>query len=108
MSLALLVGGLVLATLASLLFSSLTYSLRDFSRPRLEEFLERRGTVGSWLQPTIDYAGDLIFVTAVGRLFANILILVCVLRLFHDTGYALAVQYGLSVAITGVISLLCS
>ncbi len=108
MSLALLVGGLVIATLASLLFSSLTYSLRDFSRARLEEFLERRGTVGSWLQATLEYAGDLIFVTAVGRLFANILILVFVLRLFHDTGYPLAVQYGLSVAITGVISLLCS
>ena len=38
----LLLAGLVASALASLLFSTLTYALRDLSRPRLTEYLQRR------------------------------------------------------------------
>src|SRR5205823_4193510 len=61
-----------------------------------------------YLDPTIENASDLIFVTAVGRLFANILILVGVLRLLNETEYRIGVQYLLAVVIAGIISLFTS
>jgi hypothetical protein len=67
----------------SLFFSTLSYALRDFARPRLQERMERFGNE-ELFDETADNASDLIFVTAVGRLFANILVLVLILRVFHD------------------------
>jgi putative hemolysin len=64
------VAAVALATLASLLFATLNYSLRDISRLRLEQFLQRSGRT-RWLEPTIQHRNDLLVVTAVGRLIAN-------------------------------------
>src|SRR5439155_21793192 len=107
MTVGIILLAIAVAALLSLLFSTLTYSLRDFSRAKLTDELEKRGRT-PYLQPTVEHASDLIFVTAVGRLFANILILVGVLQLLHQSGYRLSVQYVLAVAIAGVISLFSS
>ncbi len=97
----------ILATLAALLFGALTYALREYSRSRLEAALERRGR-GNLLDPVIGVAGDLAFVTAVVRLFANALVLIGILRLLHETDMGLSAQYVVGVAIYGVWALLFS
>jgi CBS domain containing-hemolysin-like protein len=84
--------GIACAALVSLVFSSLTYSLRDFSRVQLEERLDRRG-LGQYLDPTITNASDLIFATAVFRLLGNLLVLIGWLRLLHETGLHIGLQY---------------
>ena len=68
------------AVAATLLFSTLTYSLRDLSRVRLAEYLERHNAT-RWLEPTVDHADDLIFVTAVSRMLANTLLVLASLWL---------------------------
>ena len=107
MSLTLTLLGLAAAALMSLLFSALTYSLRDLSRVRLGEDLTRRGKSG-YLEPTLDHLGDLIFVTAAVRLFSNIFILLLALHLLDDTGFRPAVRYALAALIAGVVSMICS
>jgi putative hemolysin len=102
-----IVAATAVAAGCSLLFSTLTYALRDFSRARLADQLEKAGK-GEYLQPTLDHANDLIFVTAVGRLISNVLVLIGVLRLFHTSGYSIGVQYLFSVIITLLITLFCS
>ena len=56
---------LAAAAVGSLVFSTLTYSLRDLSRVRLSDYLERRG-MAQWLEPTVTHVDDLVVVTAVG------------------------------------------
>src|SRR5688572_17951537 len=109
MSIWLVIAAVAAATLLSLLFSTLTYSLRDFSRARLESALERRGKL-EYLDPTVEHASDLIFVTAVGRLFSNILILIGVLHLLNDLmrEYRLGIQYLVAVVLTALIHLFFS
>jgi CBS domain containing-hemolysin-like protein len=102
-----LIPGIIAAVLLSLLFSTLTYSLREVSRVRLGEFLEERGSP-QWLEPTMDHLADLIFVTAIGRLVANMLILIGVLIAFDVTGISLVGRYLLAVVVTGVVTLICS
>ena len=65
-----LILGIVIATVLSLFFSTLTYSLRDYSRPQLADYLERHGKA-SWIECTGDRTNDLIITTAVGRLIAG-------------------------------------
>ena len=103
----LFLAGLLLAAAASMLFSTLTYALRDLSRVRLQEFLERRGR-SDQLERTVEQAGDLIFVTAVGRMLANIFVLLLALWMLDNTGYRPATRYALAAAITGVVHLLFS
>jgi CBS domain containing-hemolysin-like protein len=86
--------GIASAALVSLVFSSLTYSLRDFSRVQLAERLERRG-LSRYFDPTIANASDLILVTAVFRLLGNLLVLIGWLRLLHETGLHIGLQYAL-------------
>ncbi len=109
MSIWLVIAAVAAATRMSLLFSTLTYSLRDFSRARLESALERRRKL-EYLDPTVEHASDLIFVTAVGRLVSNILILIGVLHLLNDLlrEYRLGVQYLFAVLITALIHLFFS
>jgi putative hemolysin len=104
----LVIAATFMAALASLVFSTLTYSLRDFSRTRLTDVLTRRGRL-EYVGPTLQHASDLIFVTAVFRLFSNILVLIGVLRLFQErSSYGVGWQYLLSVVVTGIITLFCS
>jgi magnesium and cobalt exporter, CNNM family len=103
----LILAGLLAAAAASLLFSTLTYALRELSRVRLGEHLERRGRQ-DLLEPTMGHVGDLVFVTAVGRMFANILIVLFALWLLDTTGYRPAARYALAAVLAGVLHLFCS
>lgn len=97
----------ILAALASLFFSALTYSLREFSRTRLEEALAKVNK-SDWFDKTLADSNELIFTTAVGRMICNLLLLISVLHLFHGSTLAAGWQYLLAVIITALISLNCS
>lgn len=103
----LVVAGVLAAGLGSLVFSTLTYALRDFSRVRLEDHLERRGA-RRWLEPTTRNLPDLVFVTAFGRLLMNLLILIGVLDLLRGTDLPVYAEYLVGVTVSGAIALFCS
>ncbi len=109
----LIIAGITLAAIASLLFSSLTYALRDFSRSRLAGLFERRGKQ-RLLEAINDHSNDLIFVTALMRMIANLLILIGTLSLFqhrdpgHEHGINLWFEYLLAVLASAVITLFSS
>lgn len=67
------VAAMILAAAGSLIFSTLTYSLRDMSRARLADYLARKRR-SHLLEPTIEHLNELIFVTAVARMLANTLV----------------------------------
>ncbi|CAN5443391.1 CNNM domain-containing protein [soil metagenome] len=99
----------LLAATVSLLFSSLTYSLRDFSKSKFAEKLGKLG-MDDWYSQTIDKSGDLVFITAIGRLFANLFVFIGVL---HATRVIMGVgqewtRYGIAVVLTSVITLFVS
>jgi CBS domain containing-hemolysin-like protein len=96
-----------IAAAGSLLFGTLTYSLREFSRVKFEALLERKHQT-AWLERTLSRSEDLAFVTAVVRLFSNILLLIGTLRLLAHTDLAPAVQYFIAVLSTGFVSVLLS
>lgn len=101
------IAGAFCASVLSMLFSTLTYSLRDFSRAKLAEAMERRGRPDAG-HVLADRANDLIFTTAVGRMLANLLILIFMLELSHNPMWAKWLHYSVAVAGTAVISLFCS
>ena len=103
MPLYLTIGGVVLASLVSFFFSSMTYSLREFSRPRLAEFLGRRDG-DRWFESITEHTPDLIFLTAIFRQFANILIWVLVFAAFEQTDHGLLFRYSMTVLVAGVIA----
>jgi putative hemolysin len=107
MSPILIVFVIFLAVLASLFFSTLSYSLRELSRPRLAEYLEMHGKT-RWLDPTLDYRQELIFLNAVCRLVANVVILLGLLRLFEMSGHSLRFNYLMAMGLTLVITLVAS
>ena len=63
-------AALFLGAIGSLVFSTLTYSLRDISRARLADFLNRHNRQ-RLTEPTIAHLPELVFATAVARLAAN-------------------------------------
>src|SRR5690349_1302346 len=99
---------LAIAAVGSLVFSTLTYSLRDLSRVRLGDYLEKRG-LAQWLDPTVGHVDDLVIVTAVGRLLCNIAIVLASIglgeRLFPGRT---AACYGFAAALSAAVSLFCS
>jgi putative hemolysin len=99
--------GAALAAGLSLFFSTLTYSLRDYSRAKLEDYLERHGK-SEWLERTVNLTGELIFTTAIGRMLANLMILIFVLDTLVNLHWDPWPRYAMAVLITGVISLFCS
>src|SRR5437867_6844936 len=102
------IAGVVIAALASLFFSTLTYSLRDFSRAKLADYLQRHGK-SRWLDKTTDRVSDLIFVTAIGRLLANLATLIFILHSLNLAEYKIDwVRYLLATIYTAIISLFCS
>jgi CBS domain containing-hemolysin-like protein len=107
MTVYLVIGGLALASILSLLFSTLTYCLRDVSRARLADELERIGAA-SRLEPTVAKINDFIFVTAFCRLIANIMVLICILHLLRLAGFREVVQYLAAILLTGVVTLFVS
>ena len=98
---------IVVACAATLMFATLTYSLRDLSRVRLAEALARRNR-HDYLEPTIHRLNDLVLATAIGRLAGNILILLGVMYLFERTGMRTVARYSLAVLIAGSLSLMFS
>src|SRR5439155_22570632 len=95
-----LILGILVAALLSLFFSTLTYSLRDYSRPQLTDYLERNGK-SAWAERTIDLNNDLIVNTAIGRLVANLLILVFVLLMLVDLGWRPWLRFGMGGSFMG-------
>lgn len=102
-----LIAGIFLAIAASLFFSTLTYSLRDFSRSRLADHLELHGRT-RWLDPTLNHREDLTFITAVWRLLANLVILLGMLRLFSELASSVRIAYLLATVSTLLVTLVCS
>ena len=102
------IAGLVAASVLSLIFSSLTYSLREFSRPRLVDALEKRGLPKDRVDAVMDRTGDYVFVTAIFRLLSNILVLIAVLHLLHLAGFGEAAQYALAIVVAGIVTLFVS
>ncbi|MGH7178130.1 MAG: hemolysin family protein [Tepidisphaeraceae bacterium] len=100
-------AAVVCAAICSLYFSSLSYALRAFSRVKLSEQLERAGR-SDWLEQTVEHAPDLIFVTAVVRLFANLFVFVGVLHLMQLTGLGAAAVYSLAILLTFIVTLFAS
>jgi CBS domain containing-hemolysin-like protein len=107
MALALTVGALLCAVLLSLTFSTLTYSLRGFSRAKLSETMEKAGK-RQWIDSTLEQADDLIFLTAAARLLANLLIFVAVQHLLRVEGWTESLEDLIALALTAVITLFCS
>ncbi len=98
---------LLIAVLASLWFSTLTYSLRDLSRKRFEDFLRKRGKA-ALLEPIADHVNELVFVTAVLRLISNFAILIVLLRWLHYSQLSLEIQYTAAIAATLALTLFVS
>lgn len=103
-----LIAALVgVAAFGSLVLSTLTYSLRELSRVKLADYLDRRG-MGRWLEPTMHRQEELVIVTAVGRLACNIGIVLASLwlgeRLFARGG----ARYGFAAGLAVGVSLFCS
>jgi CBS domain containing-hemolysin-like protein len=101
------VGAVFVSAAGSLLFSTLTYSLRELSRVRLAEHLARRGRE-DLLEPTLNHVSDLILVTAIGRMLANtgilVFVLICCDRLFNHP----AARYGATAIVAAIITLFSS
>jgi CBS domain containing-hemolysin-like protein len=107
MPLYLTIAGAVVASLLSLLFSSLTYSLRGYSRARLAEYLGKRNA-DDWFEPITENTPDLDFLTAVFRQFANILIWVLVFASFEQTQYSALFRYALTIVVAGILAIFVS
>ena len=102
------VGAVFVSAAGSLLFSTLTYSLRELSRVRLAEHLTRRGRERAMLKPTLSHVSDLILVTAICRMLANVGILLSVLVCCHWVSDRPAVRYASAAIIAGIVTLFSS
>jgi CBS domain containing-hemolysin-like protein len=91
----------------SLVFSTLTYSLRGFSRAKLSDAFAASGNQ-RWLEPTLERSGDLIFVTATARLVANLVIFIGIQHALRAVGWSEAVEDIAALAITCILTLFCS
>lgn len=95
------------ASLLTLLFSTLTYSLRDYSRAKLSDALTRRG-MGDWFQKFIDRNEELIFTTALARLVGNLLLLIFMLETFRQPGWSSWANYVIGTVVTFGLGMFCS
>jgi putative hemolysin len=101
------VGAVFVSAAGSLLFSTLTYSLRELSRVRLAEHLARRGRE-DLLEPTLNHVSDLILVTAICRMLANTAILVSVLVCCHWISERPATRYASTALLAAIVTLFSS
>lgn len=98
---------IIVAVIGSGVFATLTYSLRDFSRARLSDALERRGK-SSWLAATNDHSSELAYLTATIRLICNLLVLILTLYLLRDRGLPLWAEYLSGAGITAAMTIVMS
>jgi CBS domain containing-hemolysin-like protein len=95
------------SVLASLFFSTLAYALRDYSRPRLQDYLEVHGKA-RLLESLTKHTEDLILATATLRLVANVVVLLGMLRAFERPGQTWYAHYLLATTATVIVTLACS
>jgi len=108
----LLILVIVISVFASLFFSTLGYALRDYSRARLGDWLDLHGK-SRLLDRIVDKTTDLIYVTAMARLVANVIVLLGMLRVFENTlssepDHRWYLHYLLATASAVIITLFCS
>lgn len=101
------IAAVTAAALLSLLFSTLNYALRDFSRAKLQECFQRRNKT-EWFEKTLLLQDDLALAATIGRLLANLLMLTGVLHLLRPYGWPDWAYYLLAILITGLIALFSS
>lgn len=107
MSVILIICAIALALIASLFFSTLSYSLRDFVHARLAEEMERRN-LAQYRDSILNNVPDYVFISATIRLIVNMVVLIGVLRLFENTHLSLELQYLFALLITGVLTFFCA
>jgi magnesium and cobalt transporter len=100
----LIIALLAFSAVASLLLATLTYSLRDYSRARLADAMDRRGR-SDLLEAVVDHSDDLAFLTALGRLMFNMFVLVAILHLVKGLSDNEWIQYLLALSVTGIITM---
>jgi putative hemolysin len=98
---------LVLASLASLYFSTLSYALREFSRTKLAEYLGRHGG-DRWFEALTEQTDQFVFVTAVFRQISNLVIFITLFAAFDEMNTGWALRYGGSALAAAMVSLFCS
>jgi magnesium and cobalt exporter, CNNM family len=97
----------LVAAVASLYFSTLTYALRDFSHAKLAEYLGRRNG-DRWFDPLTEHAEQYMWATAICRLIANLLIWLGLLGALESAGAGPALRYGGSLSVAAVVGAICS
>lgn len=103
----LILAGILLSTLLSLFFSTLAYALRDYSRAKLEDYLAKFGR-SELLDKTVECSRELIFITGVCRVVANMLIVVFTFRLFEDISTVVHRRYLGTIITSTIITFLFS
>ena len=107
MSLPLTIFAIISAATLSCVFATLTFSLRDFSRSRLESALARRKK-DSWLNATVEHASELAYLTASIRLIFNLIILLGFLDVARRYGWPEWLEYLAAAAAALVVTILAS
>ncbi|HWE03469.1 MAG TPA: hemolysin family protein [Tepidisphaeraceae bacterium] len=102
-----MVATLFVVAFGSLIFSALTFALRDLPSVRLAEFLHRHGK-SRWLAVTVDHTEDLVWVTAFWRMLFNTAIVVFSLTLVERGIGDRVVAYALAALLAGLITLFFS
>jgi len=103
----LILAGILLSALLSLFFSTLAYALRDYSRAKLEDYLAKFGR-SELLDKTVECSRELIFITGVCRVVANMLIVVFTFRLFEDISTVVHRRYLGTIITSTIITFLFS
>ena len=103
----LIVAVVILAAIASLAISTLTYALRDLSRGKLVSAFERRHA-DRWLVPTLDRGEELKFVTAALRQAVNIVLWLLLFIAFDRPDRGIGFRFGWPVLIAIPLTLTVS
>src|SRR5579859_4393533 len=107
MPLAWAMAALCIGAAGSLIFSTLTYSLRDLSRARLADYLERHGRA-HLIEPVNQRVSDLIFVTAVCRLLANTLVVLASVWICQQAVSGMLLRDSMIFLLAAVVTLIFS
>ncbi|MFN4242497.1 MAG: hemolysin family protein [Tepidisphaerales bacterium] len=100
---ALLTLAAVVLTALSCLTGALAYALRDFSRARLEDVLERQGRRDR-LQPILDHLRDFILVAASLRLLTILALHLVLLALFSVEPWPTSASYAAATSLAAAIA----
>ncbi len=96
-----------IALILSAIFSVLTYTLRDYSRSRLESALTSRNKE-KWLESTIQHASELAYLSSSLRLMMNLAVLLLALDMVRDSGWPVWTQYSVGAGATAIVTLFTS